>query len=486
MGRNLSIIDDSPAYDKPRDECGVLGISTPHGEGVAELTFFGLFALQHRGQEAAGIAVSDGKRARVHKEPGLVANVFTPEALAPLTGYHAIGHTRYSTTGSSAERNIQPFIVETMHGPLALAHNGNLVNAPALRDELLSRGFGLTATSDSEVMTLMLAAAGGQSWEERLERTLPAWKGAFSLVILATDRVIAVRDPWGFRPLSVGRLPGGGHAVASETCALSTLGCMEIDEVRPGEMVSLRGTELERTQVLAPQATAARCTFEFVYFSRPDSVWAGNNVHHVRQRLGVELAGEAPADADVVIPVPDSSIPAAIGYASASGLPFNDGLIKNRYIGRTFIEPTQNIRDRGVALKFNALAENLEGKRVVMIDDSLVRGTTAGPLVRLIRDAGAAEVHVRITCPPITHACHFGVDMGHDGDLMAARLDVDEMRDHIGADSLAFLSLEAMMRAVEADPEATGEGYCNACFTGSYPIPVAEAQAKLSFEGVLA
>ena len=486
MGRNLSIIDDSPAYDKPRDECGVLGISTPHGEGVAELTFFGLFALQHRGQEAAGIAVSDGKRARVHKEPGLVANVFTPEALAPLTGYHAIGHTRYSTTGSSAERNIQPFIVETMHGPLALAHNGNLVNAPALRDELLSRGFGLTATSDSEVMTLMLAAAGGQSWEERLERTLPAWKGAFSLVILATDRVIAVRDPWGFRPLSVGRLPGGGHAVASETCALSTLGCMEIDEVRPGEMVSLRGTELERRQVLAPQATAARCTFEFVYFSRPDSVWAGNNVHHVRQRLGVELAGEAPADADVVIPVPDSSIPAAIGYASASGLPFNDGLIKNRYIGRTFIEPTQNIRDRGVALKFNALAENLEGKRVVMIDDSLVRGTTAGPLVRLIRDAGAAEVHVRITCPPITHACHFGVDMGHDGDLMAARLDVDEMRDHIGADSLAFLSLEAMMRAVEADPEATGEGYCNACFTGSYPIPVAEAQAKLSFEGVLA
>jgi amidophosphoribosyltransferase len=486
MGPKLSIIDDSPANDKPRDECGVLGISTPHGEGVAELTFFGLFALQHRGQEAAGIAVSDGKRARVHKEQGLVANVFTPEALAPLTGYHAIGHTRYSTTGSSAERNIQPFMVETMHGPLALAHNGNLVNAPALRDELLSRGFGLTATSDSEVMTLMLAAAGGQRWEERLERTLPAWKGAFSLVILATDRVIAVRDPWGFRPLSVGRLPGGGHAVASETCALSTLGCIEIDEVRPGEMVSLRGTELERTQVLAPQATAARCTFEFVYFSRPDSVWAGNNVHHVRQRLGVELAKEAPAVADVVIPVPDSSIPAAIGYASASGLPFNDGLIKNRYIGRTFIEPTQNIRDRGVALKFNALAENLEGKRVVMIDDSLVRGTTAGPLVRLIRDAGAAEVHVRITCPPITHACHFGVDMGHDGDLMAARLGVDEMRDHIGADSLAFLSLEGMMRAVEGSPDATGEGYCNACFTGSYPIAVTEAQAKLSFEGVLA
>ncbi|MDX2379738.1 MAG: amidophosphoribosyltransferase [Acidimicrobiia bacterium] len=472
--------------DSPKDECGVLGISTPHGEGVAELAFFGLFALQHRGQEAAGIAVSDGKRARVHKEPGLVANVFTPEALAPLAGYHAIGHTRYSTTGSNVERNIQPFIVETMHGPLALAHNGNLVNAPALRDELLNRGFGLTATSDSEVMTLMLAAAGGQTWEERLERTLPAWKGAFSLVILAADRVIAVRDPWGFRPLSVGRLPGGGHAVASETCALSTLGCVEIDEVRPGELVSLRGAELERSQILAPQPTTARCTFEFVYFSRPDSVWAGSNIHHVRQRLGVELAIEAPAEADVVIPVPDSSIPAAIGYAAESGLPFNDGLIKNRYIGRTFIEPTQNIRDRGVALKFNALSENLDGKRVVMIDDSLVRGTTAGPLVRLIREAGALEVHVRITCPPITHACHFGVDMGHDGDLMAARLSVDEIRDHIGADSLAFLSLDAMMRAVEGRDDATGGGYCNACFTGRYPIAVTEAQAKLSFEGVLA
>jgi amidophosphoribosyltransferase len=443
--------------DTPRDECGVLGVSTPHGDGVAQLAFFGLFALQHRGQEAAGIAVSDGKRARVHKEAGLVANVFTPEALAPLSGYHAIGHTRYSTTGSNNERNIQPFLVETMHGPLALAHNGNLVNAPALRDELLSRGFGLTA-----------------------------WKGAFSLVVLASDQVIAVRDAWGFRPLSIGRLPHGGHAVASETCALATLGCVEIDEVRPGEMVTLRGAEVERVQVLAPQPAAARCTFEFVYFSRPDSVWDGHNVHHVRQRLGVELAREAATTADVVIPVPDSSIPAAIGYARESGLPFNDGLIKNRYIGRTFIEPTQDIRERGVALKFNALAENLEGKRVVMIDDSLVRGTTAGPLVKLVRDAGASEVHLRITCPPITHACHFGVDMGHDGDLIAARHSVDEMRDHIGADSLAFLSLDGMMRAVAGREAAADDGYCNACFTGRYPIEVGDAQAKLSFEGVLA
>jgi amidophosphoribosyltransferase len=477
---------DPTRSDGPRDECGVLGVSTPHGDGVAQLAFFGLFALQHRGQEAAGIAVSDGTRARVHKEPGLVANVFTQDTLAPLAGYHGIGHTRYSTTGSNAERNIQPFLVETMHGPLALAHNGNVVNAPALRDELLNKGFGLTATSDSEVMTLMLAAAGGRTWQERLERTLPAWKGAFSLVVLVQDQVIAVRDPWGFRPLSVGRLPHGGHAVASETCALATLGCVDIEEVGPGEMITLQGSEMTRSQVLAPQPNSARCTFEFVYFSRPDSVWDGHNVHHVRQRLGVELAREAGVEADVVVPVPDSSIPAAIGYSTESGLPFNDGLIKNRYIGRTFIEPTQDIRERGVALKFNALRENLEGKRVVMIDDSLVRGTTAGPLVRLLREAGAEEVHMRITCPPITHACHFGVDMGHDGDLMAARLSEVEIREHIGADSLAFLSLDGMMHAIAERRSGPDDGYCNACFTGDYPMAVGDAQAKLSFEGVLA
>ena len=477
--------DDQPRDDQPRDECGVLAISTPHGDGVAQLAFFGLFALQHRGQEAAGIAVSDGVRARIHKDTGLVANVFTPEVMAPLTGYHAIGHTRYSTTGANALRNIQPFLVETMHGPLAVAHNGNLVNAPALRDELLSRGFGLTATSDTEVMTLMLAAAGGRTWEERIERTLPAWKGAFSLVLLAADRVIAVRDPWGFRPLSVGRLPHGGHAVASETCALATLGCVDITEIQPGEIVTLQGAEMVRRQAMTPAAVAARCTFEFVYFSRPDSTWDDRNVHAVRQRLGEELAHECPAEADVVVPVPDSSIPAAVGYSRASGIPFNDGLIKNRYIGRTFIEPTQGMRERGVALKFNALSENLAGKRVIMIDDSLVRGTTAGPLVKLLREAGATEVHMRITCPPITHACHFGVDMGHDDDLIAARMNVEEMRDHIGADSLAFLSLEGMMAAV-GRPSGPEGGYCNACFTGRYPMEVGDAQAKLTFEGVLA
>ncbi|MDO8389827.1 MAG: amidophosphoribosyltransferase [Actinomycetota bacterium] len=474
-----------PHDDAPHEECGVFGVSTPHGEGIAQLAFFGLFALQHRGQEAAGIAVSDGSRVRMHKDSGLVSNVFTPATMAQLTGYHGVGHTRYSTTGANAHRNIQPFLVETMHGPLAVAHNGNLVNAAALREELLAKGFGLTATSDTEVLTLMLAAAGGRTWEDRVERTLPAWKGAYSLVLLANDRVIAVRDPWGFRPLSVGRLPHGGHAVASETCALNTLGCVDITEVQPGEIVTLQGAEITRRQALTPAVTGARCTFEFVYFSRPDSVWAGRNVHHVRQRLGEQLAIESGVDADVVIPVPDSSIPAAIGYSRQSGIPHNDGLIKNRYIGRTFIEPTQDLRDRGVALKFNALAENLTGKRVVMIDDSLVRGTTAGPLVKLVRDAGATEVHVRITCPPITDACHFGVDMGHDGDLMAARLSVEEIRQLIGADSLAFLSLEGMNQAIEPEHGGSGAGYCNGCFTGNYPMPVTDAPPKLSFEGAL-
>ncbi|HNJ96948.1 MAG TPA: amidophosphoribosyltransferase [Ilumatobacteraceae bacterium] len=471
--------------DTVHEECGVFAVSTPHGEGIAQLAFFGLFALQHRGQEAAGIAVSDGNRVRMHKDSGLVSNIFTPATMAPLTGYHAIGHTRYSTTGANAHRNIQPFLVETMHGPLAVAHNGNLVNAMGLREELLAKGFGLTATSDTEVLTLMLAAAGGRTWEDRVERTLPAWKGAYSLVVLTNDRVIAVRDPWGFRPLSVGRLPHGGHAVASETCALNTLGCLDITEVQPGEIVTLQGGEINRRQALTPAVTAARCTFEFVYFSRPDSVWAGRNVHHVRQRLGEQLAIESGVEADVVIPVPDSSIPAAIGYSRHSGIPHNDGLIKNRYIGRTFIEPTQDLRDRGVALKFNALAENLAGKRVVMIDDSLVRGTTAGPLVKLVRDAGATEVHVRITCPPITHACHFGVDMGHDGDLMAARLSVEEIREVIGADSLAFLSLEGMHRAIEPEHGGSGNGYCSGCFNGCYPMPVDDAPPKLSFEGAL-
>lgn len=466
--------------DVPHDECGVVGVSSPSGEQTAQLAFFGLFALQHRGQEAAGIAVSDGQRARLHKDVGLISQIFDTEALAPLSGYHAIAHTRYSTMGASTARNAQPFMVETMHGPLALAHNGSLVNASELRDELLQKGFGLTAASDTEVMALMLAAAGGKTWADRLERTMPSWKGAYSLVLLGVDCLVAARDPWGFRPLSVGRLPEGGHVVASETCALHTLGCVDITEVEPGEIITITGDEMTRRRTSVAANGSARCSFEFVYFSRPDSEWDGRSVHEVRQRLGEELAAQSPVDADVVVPVPDSSIPAAIGYARASGIPYNDGLIKNRYIGRTFIEPSQSLRERRVAMKFNALAANLEGKRVIIIDDSLVRGTTAGPLVKLVKDAGATEVHLRITSPAVMHPCYMGVDMGTHDELIASRMNIEQLRQHVGCDTLSFLSVEGMMRAINRQ-----EGYCTACFTGTYAVDVTAVSLKSSFEGVL-
>lgn len=465
--------------DKPYDECGVIGICMAN-EQAARTVYFGLHALQHRGQEAAGIAVSNGRRVRIHKDAGLVWQVFTPENLDPLTGHLAVGHTRYSTTGSASARNTQPFLIETQYGPLAVAHNGNIVNAADLRRDLLQRGVGLSSSSDSEVITMMLAGAPGQTWEERIQNTMGQWRGAYSLVILTRDSVLAVRDPWGFRPLNVGRLPGGGHAVASESSALQTIGCEEIREIGPGEIHTLELGTWRACAGLPAATSLARCTFELIYFSRPDSVWNGLSIHHVRQRLGEELARESPVEADVIIPVPDSSIPAAIGYARASNIPYNDGLIKNRYIGRTFIEPTDSLRKQGVALKFNALEENLRGRRVVMIDDSIVRGNTAGPLVRLLRDAGASEVHVRITCPPIAYPCFMGVDMGSDDELIAHRMTVAEIGEHIGADSLHFLSLERMMRAI-----GRREGYCNACFTGIYPIQVHRVHSKSGFEKVI-
>ena len=466
--------------DRPIEECGVIGVSSPAGEQTAQLAFFGLFALQHRGQEAAGIAVSDGHRARMHKDTGLVTHVFDAASLAPLAGYHAIGHTRYSTIGASSAQNAQPFLLETMHGTLALAHNGSLINAAELREELLQRGFGLTATSDTEVMALMLAAASGKSWEDRLERTMPSWKGAYSLVLLGVNSVVAVRDPWGYRPLSVGRLVEGGYVIASETCALQTLGCVEISEIAPGEIVTIRGDEITRRRTPPAVTGGAHCSFEFVYFSRPDSEWDGRSVHAVRQRLGERLAIEAGVDADVVIPVPDSSIPAAIGYSRQSGIAFNDGLIKNRYIGRTFIEPSQSLRERRVAMKFNALAENLVGKRVIVIDDSLVRGTTAGPLVKLIKDAGATEVHLRITSPPVMHPCFMGVDMGTYDELIAARLSIDELCRHVGCDSLEFLSVEGMLAAIGSQ-----NGYCTACFTGEYAIDTTALRLSARKAGVI-
>lgn len=466
--------------DIPNEECGLIGVYAPN-EDVSRMAFFGLYALQHRGQEAAGIAVSDGHRLRLHKDVGLVSQVFNENNLAPLQGHYAIGHTRYSTTGSSNARNAQPFVIETQHGPLGVAHNGNLVNAAELRSDLLKRGIGLSSSSDSEVMTMMLAGADGDTWDERIRNTMPHWRGAYALVVLTRDGVYAVRDPWGFRPLSVGRLPSDGHVAASETGALRTLGCVAIREVKPGEIITLSNTALRVRQALPPAPQLARCTFEHIYFSRPDSFWDRRNVHEVRQRLGEELAREAPAEADVVIPVPDSSVPAAIGYARAAGLPYNDGFIKNRYIGRTFIQPTDSLRQQGIALKFLAIGENLRNKRVVMIDDSIVRGHTSGPLVRLLREAGALEVHLRITCPPIAHPCFMGVDMGSYDELIAHRLTVDEICDHIDCDSLHFLSLDGMMRAI-----GRRDGYCNACFTGVYPIELDARQTKTGFEKAIA
>ena len=461
--------------DHPREECGVIGIFAPH-EDVARMAFFGLFALQHRGQEAAGIAVADGQSISIYKNVGLVSQVFLPEKLDELKGHYAIGHTRYSTMGSSSIRNAQPFMIDTMNGSLALAHNGNLVNSAELRQKLLKEGVGLSSSSDTEVMTMMLARAKGDTWDTRIQACMQEWRGAYSLVILTRDCVYAVMDPWGFRPLAVGMLPNGGYAVASETGALRTLGCEAIREVKPGEIVTLSSNALIVHQAVPPVQPSARCVFEYVYFARPDHVWDGQSVHQVRQRLGEELARQTDFDADVVIPVPDSSTPAAIGFARVKGIPFNDGFIKNRYIGRTFIEPTDSLRKQGVALKFNVIHENVLNKRVIMIDDSIVRGNTIGPMIKLLRNAGASQVHVAITCPPIKHPCYMGVDMGRYDDLIAHKRSQDEIRDYIQADSLTYLSLEGMMRAVNRD------GYCQACFSGQYPIPIDSLSVKTGFE----
>ena len=469
--------------DSPKEECGVIGVFAPN-EDVARMTFFGLFALQHRGQEAAGMAVADGQTISVHKGIGLVSHVFTPNAMAELNGHYAIGHTRYSTTGSSSLRNAQPFMIETIHGPLALAHNGNLVNSVELRQELLQQGVGFSSSSDTEVMTMMLARNSGKTWEERIKTAMKKWVGAYSLVILTRDCVYAVRDPWGFRPLCIGLLPSGGHAVASEVGSLQTLGCDAIRDVKPGEVISLSNSALKVMQAVKPVKPSAMCVFEHIYFARPDQVWDGIGVHKVRQKLGEELAREFvnghDADskiADVVIPVPDSSVPAAIGFSRVSGVPYNDGFIKNRYVGRTFIEPTDSLRKRGVALKFNVINENVRDKRVIMIDDSIVRGNTMGPMVKMMRNAGAKEVHVCITCPPIAHPCFMGVDMGTYDKLIAHKRTVDEIRQYVGADSLYYLSVSGMMRAVGRQ-----DGYCQACFTGEYPVNVNLSTVKTGFE----
>jgi len=473
----------------PKEECGVFGIYAP-GRDVARLTFFGLYALQHRGQESAGITTSDGRVAYTHKGMGLVAQVFNEDNLRPLQGHLAIGHNRYSTTGISHLRNVQPYLIETLNGPLGVSHNGNLTNALELRKNLLERGVGLSSSTDSEVITQMLAAPadvwsngngnnnnsnepGTDQWVQRLKAFMQVAEGAFTLVVLARNAVYALRDPLGMRPLCLGELPGGGYVVASESCALLTIGAKYVREVQPGEILRLDEQGVTSFVGQKPDKRAL-CIFEYVYFARPDSILEGQVIHAVRQQLGRELAIEAPAEADIVVGVPDSATPAAIGYSLQSGLPYTEGLTKNRYIGRTFIEPDDSLRQVGINLKYNPLTTNLKGKRVVLVDDSIVRGNTAGPMVQLMREGGASEVHVRVSSPPVRHPCFMGVDMATHKQLIAANLDIEGIRRRIGADSLAYLSLAGLTKSVRACIDVPETGHCNACFSGQYPVSIPE------------
>ncbi|MEX0683648.1 MAG: amidophosphoribosyltransferase [Dehalococcoidia bacterium] len=459
-----------------KDKCGVFGVYAP-GEEVARLTFYGIFALQHRGQESAGIATGDGKTLHIRTGMGLVSQVFEEHDLGHLPGHVAIGHTRYSTTGSSRQENAQPVYVEGSNGPLALAHNGNLINADVLRDDMEDDGTSFATSTDSEVAARLLASAPGDNWLERAGATMKVMSGAYCFIALTPDSVIAMRDPYGVRPLSIGRINGGGWVIASETCALDHLGAQFVREVDPGEVVVVDADGLHATQALERRKDAL-CVFEYIYFARPDSVIRGKLLHPLRANMGRELSREAPVDADLVIGVPDSATAAAIGYANESGIEYAEGLVKNRYVGRTFIKPDQRLRDQGVYLKFNPLQQVITGKRLVVVDDSIVRGTTTPKVVEMLRKAGATEVHMRICAPPIMHPCHFGIDMATQWELIASSQEVEGIRQHIGADSLAYLSLDGLMRAVEQPKDS----FCTACFTGEYPMPVQLQMDKLVFE----
>jgi len=458
-----------------REACGIFGIYAP-GEDVARITFFGLYALQHRGQESAGIATGDGSTVHLHTSMGLVAQGFGEEDLARLPGALAIGHTRYSTTGSSRLVNAQPMVIPSPQGPIAVAHNGNLVNTRALRSVVEEAGRVVLSSTDSELIGHLVAIAPGANWMERILATAPKLQGAFCLVLATPDRLYAVRDPWGIRPLCIGVL-GDGWVVASESCALDTVGAKFVREVEPGEVLEF-GPHGMRSERLPGERRRALCTFEFIYFARPDSIINDCLLYSVRERMGRMLAREHPVDADLVMPIPDAAKPAAVGYARESGLPFREGLIKNRYIGRTFIQPDQRLREAGVQLKFNPLPAVLEGKRVVVVDDSIVRGTTTPRVVALLRKAGAREVHMRICAPPVRYPCFLGIDMATQDELIAANMSVPDICRHIGADSLGYLSLDGLMEAIGLPRET----FCNACFHGQYPMPVDIRVEKLMLE----
>jgi amidophosphoribosyltransferase len=460
----------SEVDDHFHDECGVFGIFG-HAE-AAKLTYLGLHALQHRGQESAGIASSDGLEVHAHKAIGHVQEIFTPEVISRLPGESAIGHTRYSTAGDSSLLNAQPVAIDCNKGKLALGHNGNLTNALEVRRRLEHRGSIFQTTSDTEVIVHLVARSASRNLPGAIADALNQVEGAYSLVILTRDELYAIRDPRGFRPLTLGRLDGG-WVVASETCAFDLIDAEYVREVEAGEMVRISRGGIESIR-FAPEKPRQYCIFEHVYFSRPDSLIFGRAVNQSRERLGLLLAREHPVEADLVAPVPDSGVPAAVGYARESGIPFRMALIRNHYIGRTFIEPGQAIRDFGVKLKLNPVRSMLEGQRVVLVDDSIVRGTTSRKIVRLVRQAGASEVHVRISCPPTISPCYYGVDTPRRSELIAALHSVDQIREYLGADSLGYLSLESLRAAVE-DREAK---FCTSCYTGSYPTELVQLEVE--------
>jgi amidophosphoribosyltransferase len=472
--------DDS---DAPHEECGVVGVYLPSSadNDASRVAFFGIYALQHRGQESAGIAAGDGRTLRNFTNVGLVSNAFRQEDLDRLPGHLAIGHTRYSTTGSTGARNAQPIVSKSPSTELALGHNGNLINASALRDRL-SDEYGVTCTTstDSEVIAHLLAWAPGETWGEKTAHLMKLLEGAYSLVACTKDTVIGIRDPHGVRPLCLGRFANGGWVIASESTAVDHIGAQFVREIAPGETVVLDRGGLTSIPTPVPDARIAHCVFEHIYFARPDSILDGQLAHKSRAEMGRMLARQHPVDADLVIPIPDSANSAAIGYAQESGIPFEYGLIKNRYVGRTFIEPDQRFRDLGVRNKFNPLPEVLMGKRIVVVDDSIVRGTTTPHIVSLLRKAGASKVHIRVCAPPIRHPCPLGIDMATKGEFIATDRSVEEICEILGADSLGYLSVENLHRSVNGDP--TGTGFCNACFTGEYPIPVQLQLDKLSLE----
>ncbi len=447
--------------------CGIVGLFAP-GRDAARLAYFGLYALQHRGQESAGIAAGDGGTLRSHKEMGLLGAIFNEEILAQLSGHIAVGHTRYSTTGSSIVVNAQPLLERSDIGEFALAHNGNLTNTDELRS-LLPVGTVMQASSDTEVLAKLVVESSG-TMIERIETAMQKARGAYSIVLCSENELFAFRDPWGVRPLCLGTFDDGGYVVASESCALATVGARYLRDVEAGEVVHVTRDGITSYHVHVKDEFPALCMFEYIYFARPDSKFDNRSIYVARHEMGRRLAREHPVDADCVMAVPDSAVPGGIGYATESGLPYVEGLIKNRYIGRTFISPDQSMRSRGVHLKFNPVVENLRGQRVVVVDDSIVRGTTTPRIVALLREAGAREVHLRITSPPILHPCYLGVDMASYDELIAANYTVEEIRAKTGADSLGYLSLDGLI----ASTGRKRDEMCLGCLTGVYPTEPAE------------